>query len=213
MDNIIIGIVGRTEEIDNNKFQVISENIIKHINNKSSYVGIINYDKNFIDTTVLSKCNGIIIQGGNDIFPFHFQIIEYALENNIPILGICMGHQIIGLYFNKQRESELIKIENHNNKDLLHKIRINNDSNLYKILGKEIYVNTRHNFALNSIKEPLKEVARSEDNIIEAIEYIDNDNYIVGVQWHPEDLSSMRGLFNDFVKHALLAKIKKENNK
>jgi len=65
-------------------------------------------------------CDGIILSGGSDLHPTtygyslvngcglskfdpardkrEFKIIERCLEKDIPILGICRGHQILGVY-------------------------------------------------------------------------------------------------------------------
>lgn len=204
MNNITIGIIAKDKNIDNQNFQVISKNNIKYIHNKCNYIAILNYDNNLINTDVLNKCDGIIFQGGSDIHPYHFQIVDYCINNNIPVLGICMGHQILGLYsVGSQNEDDLINIENHNDPKLTHKITTAKDSVVNATLGDNQVVNSRHNCALKEVKAPFKITALSEDNIIEAIEYVDDNNFIIGVQFHPEDLKNTENLYNYFIKEIL----------
>lgn len=207
MKNITIGLVAKDKNIDNENFQVVSKNNLKYLHNKCNYIGILNYDNSFIDTNILNKCDGIIFQGGSEIYPYHFQILDYCIKNNIPVLGICMGHQIIGLYsINSQNEDDLIKIENHNNKEKTHKIITAKNSILNTTLGDTTTVNTRHEYALKDVKEPFKITAMSEENIIEGIEYIDDEHFVIGVQFHPEDLKNTENLYNYFIKEILKRK-------
>ena len=82
MDNITIGIIAKDKNIDNINYQVVSKNNLKHINKKCNYIAILNYDNTLIDTSILDICNGIIFQGGSDIYPYHFEILDYAIKNN-----------------------------------------------------------------------------------------------------------------------------------
>lgn len=205
MKNIIIGIVAREEEINNTKIQVITNNNLKYLVNKCDYIGILNYDKDYIHSEILDICDGIIFQGGTDIYPYHYQILDYAIKKHIPVLGICMGHQIIGLYSTAKNEEDLIKVNNHN--DNYHPITINKDSILYKILNTDTFpVNSRHNFVLKEVNSPFKVSALSKENYIEAIEYIDDDNFILGLQFHPEDMDNTENIYNYFIKEVLKRK-------
>lgn len=207
MKNIVVGVIARDDIIKDTKVQIITKNNLKYLNNKCEFIGILNYDNGLINTNILSICDGIIFQGGSDIHPYHFQILEYAIKNNIPVLGICMGHQIIGLYSqNTTDEQELIKVENHNDKQKKHKINILPNTNLYKIFGPELLVNTRHKEAVKKINKPFKISALSEDNVIEGIEYIDDNHFVIGVQFHPEDLENTENLYNYFLKEILKRK-------
>lgn len=207
MNNITIGIIAREEEINNTKMQIVTQNNIKYLHNKCNYIGILNYDNSPIDTEILKICDGIIFQGGSTIYPYHFQILDYCINNNIPVLGICMGHQIIGLYSaNKTNDKDLIKIDNHYNKDKTHVINIKKNTTLHKIFGNTLEVNTRHLFALKEVKEPFKITALSNDNIIEAIEYIDDNHFVLGLQFHPEDMTNAENLYNYFIKEILKRK-------
>lgn len=207
MKNIVVGVIARDDIIKDTKVQIITKNNLKYLNNKCEFIGILNYDNGLINTNILSICDGIIFQGGSDIHPYHFQILDYAIKNNIPVLGICMGHQIIGLYSqNTTDEQELIKVENHNDKQKKHKINILPNTNLYKIFGPELLVNTRHKEAVKKTNKPFKISALSEDNVIEGIEYIDDNHFVIGVQFHPEDLENTENLYNYFLKEILKRK-------
>ena len=207
MKNIVVGVIARDDIIKDTKVQIITKNNLKYLNNKCEFIGILNYDNSLINTNILSICDGIIFQGGSDIHPYHFQILDYAIKNNIPVLGICMGHQIIGLYSqNTTNEQKLIKVENHNDKQKKHKINILPNTNLYKIFGSELIVNTRHKEAVRKINKPFKISALSEDNVIEGIEYIDDNHFVLGVQFHPEDLENTENLYNYFLKEILKRK-------
>lgn len=207
MKNITIGIIARDEKIDNTTMKSITKNNLKHLHNKCNYIGILNYDNSLINTEILDLCDGIIIQGGKDIYPYHFQILEYCIKNNIPLLGICMGHQIIGLYsINSNNDNDLIQIDDHQIKDGNHIINIEKNSIMYKIFGPTLKVNSRHSFAVKKVNLPFKVTSISEDNIIESIEYIDNNNFILGVQFHPEDLDNTENLYNYFLKEVLKRK-------
>jgi CTP synthase (UTP-ammonia lyase) len=208
-NNIIIGIVAREEEISNTKFMAVTRNNMRYLYGKCSYIGLINYNGEF-DPNVLELCDGIIIQGGSKIYPYHFKILEYAINHNIPVLGICMGHQIIGLYSVGSRdEDDLVRVDNHYSLIDSHNINIVNGTLLDKLFGSRLEVNSRHLFKLEEVEKPFKVSAYSDDGVIEGIEYIDCNHFIIGVQWHPEDLDNMEGLYNYFIKEILKRKTNK----
>lgn len=211
MNNLTIGIVSTRQNINDKEYECVSVNNLRYFNNKCNTIGIMMHDNyNSFDNNVIKCCDGIVFQGGTDIFLYHYKILEYAINNNIPVLGICMGHQIIGLYSNNKGEESLVKVNNHYNR--MHKININKDSILYYLFGNEILVNSRHKFVLEDVSYPFIISAKSDDNYIEAIEYIDDNHFVLGVQFHPEDLDNMDNLYNYFIKECLVRKRKRELN-
>ena len=64
-------------------------------------------------------------------------------------------------------------------------------------------VNSRHNYALDNVKLPFVIGSLSEDNVIEEIEYIDDKHFVIGVQFHPEDMDNTTKLYNYFIKECL----------
>ena len=206
MNNITIGIVARDEQVNNTKIKAITKNNLKYLDNLCNYIGLISYDNNNFNEDVLKLCDGIIIQGGSEIYPYHFKIVKYCLKNNIPLLGICMGHQIIGLYSTNKNEEDLVKVDNHYSLNDTHLIDIKENSLMHKLFGKNMYVNSRHLYKLEEVKYPFKITATSTDNVIEAIEYINDKHFILGVQFHPEDMQNMQSLYNYFIKEVIKRK-------
>ena len=67
MNNITIGITARNEKIGDTIYQIVSQNILKYIDNKANYIGLLTHTNNNIDIDILKKCDAIIIGGGNYI--------------------------------------------------------------------------------------------------------------------------------------------------
>lgn len=203
----IIGIVGRKENFNN---EILDGNIVpydyinmvlKYSNTPISLVTNENYEN--ISEEALLLCDGIIIPGGTEIKEYHFVIIDYCLKNNIPLLGICLGMQAIALYSN--RNNELYKVLGHmpsssdaqDVKNFKHNIEIEDKSFFYELYGKELEVNSRHNYAIKKVDKPFVVAAKCKE-CIEVIEYIDEKNFIIGVQFHPEVMENMDLLLNEF---------------
>ena len=62
------------------------------------------------------------------------------------------------------------------------------DSRLRELLGKDsIETNSMHHQSVKALGASLVAVAWTEDGVIEGIE-IPGESFVVGVQWHPEEL-------------------------
>src|SRR2546422_381363 len=70
----------------------------------------------------------------------------------------------------------------------------------------ELEVNSMHHQAIKTLGRGLREVAWAPDGIIEGVELVDGHRFVVGVQWHPEELvardSAARNLFAALVGEA-----------
>lgn len=51
-----------------------------------------------LDVNSLEVCDAFLIEGGRKIEDYFLEVINYAIENNKPLLGICLGMQAIGVY-------------------------------------------------------------------------------------------------------------------
>ena len=177
----IIGVVCRFEKISEiNNAMVVYENIIKAIKSSGGLViGIV--DDN-ID--IINMCDGIILQGGNDISVIDIPIVKYCYKKDIPILAICLGMQMIGLSFEGTVNDFTNKLHSNKKNKYVHSVYLNNFSKLYKIVGsKHILVNSRHKSYINKTNLIISGI--SDDGYIESIEK-NNKRFFIGVQWHPE---------------------------
>jgi len=160
--------------------------------------------------------DAILLSGGQDVSPlnyneepspklgetfpqrdqFDFQLIQYAMEENKPILGICRGIQVINTYFGGSLYQDLSDFENkvimHNqakNPQLpTHTVTIERNSKLFEIFKEEkLLTNSFHHQAVKEVGKGLAVTARTSDGIIEAIEHRDYP-FLIAIQWHPEML-------------------------
>ena len=180
----IIGIVARK----NDKFYKVNENIVKKIV-KNGGIPILILPTNSNDLlNVLNICDGIVMPGGSDIYEYDRFICKYATDNDIPILGICLGMQIM-------EEAYLTKTKTHH-QGINHNIITEKGSIINRLIGDTL-VNSRHNDCISNV-DNYYITARSLDGCIETIEHKTN-RFNVGVQWHPEDLED-DSLFIEFIR-------------
>ena len=54
----------------------------------------------------LDLCDGFIVQGGDEFYAYHFQVIHHAITHGKRYLGICLGQQLIYVYLELKRRVE-----------------------------------------------------------------------------------------------------------
>ena len=134
----------------------------------------------------LMLCDGILLPGGDMMFEYDRKICEYCINHDIPLLGICMGMQVMCTYnrgvclkkINSSIQHKVLK------EDYTHKVKLL-PSRLKEIVKKdEIRVNSRHGYQVKNTGECVVS-AKAIDSVIEAVE-IPDKKFCIGVQWHPE---------------------------
>jgi putative glutamine amidotransferase len=105
-----------------------------------------------------------------------------------PVLGICLGHQMINMY-EGGTVIKMFKLQDGVEHMLTsHAVDTEEGSLLRQLFGKRFVINSRHNDRIGELAPTLRVTAYSPDGVIEAVEHQELPVY--GVQWHPE---RMRG--------------------
>ncbi|MDV3104535.1 gamma-glutamyl-gamma-aminobutyrate hydrolase family protein [Thermococcus waiotapuensis] len=152
---------------------------------------------------------------------FEIELFRLALKMEIPVLGISRGMQIMNVAMDgtlyQDIASEIPKAIKHdwdirqtNPHQRLHGMRLKTASKVYEAIKDYlevsstnevfIHVNSFHHQAIKKVGEGFKPIAFSIDGITEAIER--EEGFYVGVQWRPEYLPEMIGLYKALINAA-----------
>lgn len=176
----------------------------------------------------LSIASGVVITGGEDVNPalygkdsllnmcgtinnyrdsLEIKMINFALINKIPLLGICRGLQIMNV---SQGGSLIVDIPYFVGDTLhrssggrtFHNVNILNNSLISEFVDADSgMVLSNHHQAVDQLAEIFNIAAFAPDSVIEAIEIKDTNkyNFAVGVQWHPEGMNFDDAMGKPFV--------------
>jgi len=159
----------------------------------------------------------IILSGGNDVNPSLYgepvtfaktfsderdntenQLLDYAVSNKIPVLGICRGFQFINVYFGgkltQSLKEEAKSDQNH----------VATQHNVSLITAQEtqieVLVNSFHNSGIicDDVADPLEIIAQcTVDGTVEGLRH--RKYPIAGIMWHPEREGGDREINKDLV--------------
>jgi len=185
---------------------------------------------------IYDRLDGLLLAGGGDIEAHHFGekrlarmsgidpardrvelwIARRAVENDLPVLGICRGVQLLtvalgGTLF-QDIPAQIPGATRHNfhpdhPRDYLgHEVVVRQGTRLADILGAaRMEVNSFHHQSVRSTPPALQVSASAPDGVVEAVEAPDK-RFVLGVQWHPEELvgddPGMMRLFTTLVEEA-----------
>jgi putative glutamine amidotransferase len=166
---------------------------------------------------LLPRLDGLLFTGGMDIQPgfygeqpqpalravdpqldaFEAALATWALQRDMPILGICRGMQLINVVLGGTLHQDIS--DQHPGSlqhcrldlprtELVHQVIIDQESLMKKILNtRRLVVNSLHHQA---VKEPGKGVricGRADDGTPELLEVF-HRRFVLGIQCHPEDI-------------------------
>jgi putative glutamine amidotransferase len=156
---------------------------------------------------ILASVDGILFTGGGDAkkfskddlpglkeqqptrYDFEAKLLKSAKEANKPILGICRGFQMIIEVFGGSLSASVVDGHKQNiyGGKPWHEVSIKEGSFLYSIVNdKKWDVNSFHIQKVEKVPDNFIATAVANDGVIEAVESI--DAFIVGTQFHPEEL-------------------------
>ena len=159
--------------------------------------------------------DGLLLTGGPDVDPERFgatpepgvrlrldpgrdaldlELLGRADAAGWPVLAVCYGMQILNVYHGGTVIQDLDQVGRPGHavsepKDhLAHLVRRTGAGCRLAALPLEFPVNSRHHQAVGRPAANLEVVASSPDGVVEAVELRGSERFVLGVQWHPENL-------------------------
>ena len=150
------------------------------------------------------------VSGARD--ELEIDLTQWALARRTPLLAVCRGLQVLNVALGgslyQDIPSEPGSPLDHSQTGLqgkarnvtVHQVKVREGSRLAAILGAlDVDVNSFHHQAIKQLGRGLADVAWAPDSIVEGVELVDPAQFVVGVQWHPEELVAQdRAAFNLF---------------
>lgn len=150
-----------------------------------------------------------------------FQLLDYAKNNDVPLLAICRGLQEMNVYFGGTLHPDWRTVGTFYEQHLedstapqavqyqpVHDVVIDESGGLAAFAKNQAVtwrVNSLHKQAIDRVGDGLTVEAHAPDGLVEAIS-LSQHPFMIGVQWHPEvsydndELSKF--LFREFIDHA-----------
>jgi putative glutamine amidotransferase len=169
--------------------------------------------------TALDGVAGLVLTGGEDVNParygasphpelgdthdgrdaFEAALVQEARARALPTLAICRGMQILNVALGgtlvqdipTQWKDPIVHDGDWARTARVHEVDVIPGSRLARALGTaRPVVNSMHHQAVGTVAPSLATVARAPDGIVEGVEWPTDDWWMVGVQWHPEELTA-----------------------
>jgi putative glutamine amidotransferase len=156
-----------------------------------------------------------------------FTLLEHALISCKPVLAICYGIQSLNVFLggslvqdipteigtnvrHSPDEDELP--DGSETPDAMHGATIDPGHIFALARARQVEVNSWHHQSVLEPGQGLRVTAHAPDGVVEAVEWKENSNWVVGVQWHPERMPGdalAQALFRELVATARPAQTEK----
>lgn len=151
------------------------------------WVPIPNTGERVLDFVRNWNLDGFILTGGNDIgeYPLRdeteYKLLELAIKQRLPVLGICRGLQVVQTYL----AGKLDKCPDGSHIAKPHFINFLDSGGIGELAGKRRMVNSFHSFGVTktNLNGKLSAFAVTDDGWVEGASY---EGLIFAIMWHPE---------------------------
>lgn len=183
--------------IDN--YDSFTYNLRHYFGELGAEVEVIRNDQISADEAVEMDVDGIVISPGPgtpDDAGICLEVIRKAAEGDMPILGVCLGHQCIGQVFG----GKVIRAPQpmHGKISRIHR----RNKGLFLDFPSPFNATRYHSLIVDrdSLPDCLEIMAETDDRLIMAMQH--KNKNIHGVQFHPESIASEHGhdLLRNFLK-------------
>ncbi|MBT4935808.1 C26 family cysteine hydrolase domain-containing family [Candidatus Woesearchaeota archaeon] len=148
-----------------------------------------------LESRDFDEAHGIVISGSPTLltqvdYSHLVKKTQLCVESKLPILGICFGHQLLGLYFGA--EITLGELRKGDEEITL------NESDLFKNIDRQVILQEMHREDI-TVPDNFVLIGTSNNTKNEAMKH--KDQPIYGTQFHPEisgDVGSV--IINNFIK-------------
>ncbi|MBS9534161.1 gamma-glutamyl-gamma-aminobutyrate hydrolase family protein [Mycobacterium sp. M1] len=173
---------------------------------------------------VLDGLSGLVITGGKDVNPaaygqsphaetdqpdtardaWEFALLDEALRRGLPVLGICRGAQVLNVALGGTLHQHLPDVLGNCGHRAGNAVFTTMDvhtvagTRVASLLGESVAVQCYHHQAIDTVAYRLTVSARDDDGVIEAVE-LPGEDFVVAVQWHPEESLDDLRLFDAIV--------------
>lgn len=174
--------------IDN--YDSFTYNLVQYFQELGEDVSVVRNDACTANELIAQNPSGIVISPGpatpNEA-GISLDVVTKCLKENIPLLGICLGHQAIG----QALGGTIVKTHPLHGK--LSAITHDNSA-IFENIPSPYPVTRYHSLVIDppSLPQSLRVTAQTSDNIIMAVEHVSAPIY--GVQFHPESIATEHGM-------------------
>lgn len=147
------------------------------------------------------------------------ELARLALDEHIPLLAICRGLQVLNVAAGGTLIQDIASLVpgaiRHEydydayaaRQEITHTVELVAGSRLASIMGTSVGVNSYHHQAAATLSRAFTPVGYAPDGVLEAFEGNDPAQFVVAVQWHPEDMfhahAPMLNLFKAYISWIL----------
>ena len=163
-------------------------NLVQYLGQLGAEVTVVRNDE--VDFSILQNFDGLLISPGPGTpegAGASIELVKYAAAHQMPLLGVCLGHQAIGVAFGEtvSRAPELL----HGKTSLVH----HTNQGLLADLPTPFTATRYHSLAIEPQTLPyeLEVTGKTDSGVVMAIEH--RTLPISGVQFHPESVLTEHG--------------------